>query len=158
MIRTHSISRFLRGAVAALALAACDDGLTVPRIEETVFAPSLNVDLDASVHTASGMYYRDLSVGGGATIADGHVIAIHYTGYLADGTIFDINVPPKAAFQFSFPDGDVIAGVLEGVAGMKIGGIRQLIIPPSLGYGGQARGPIPANSILVFTIEVVGST
>lgn len=151
------LARFARLAAVSLVLAACATEPSVPTIEGTTFAPALGVNLATSTHTASGMYYRDVTVGGGALLVAGHTIAIHYTGYLADGTIFDINGPAAAPFSFVLGHGDVIAGFDEGVAGMHVGGVRQLIIPPSLGYGGTTRGPIPANSILVFTVTVVST-
>lgn len=138
-------------------LAACDDGVKVPTIEETVFNAGLGVNLAASTKTASGMYYRDISVGSGATVVEGSNVAIHYTGYLADATIFDINQAPQVPFPFTVGQEAVIAGVDEGVRGMQVGGVRQLIIPPNLGYGGSPRGPIPANSILVFNITIASS-
>jgi FKBP-type peptidyl-prolyl cis-trans isomerase len=142
----------------ALALSACAGTDTVTSIESTTFAASLGVDLAGSTKTASGLYYRDISVGGGAAAIAGHTIAVHYTGSLPNGTIFDANGTNAAPFSFVLGQGQVIAGWDEGVAGMKVGGSRQLIIPPALGYGAGGQGPIPGNAILVFTVIMVSTS
>jgi FKBP-type peptidyl-prolyl cis-trans isomerase len=143
----------------ALTLGACSTEVEIPTIETTTFNPGLGVDLAGSVHTSSGLYYRDITVGGGALLQAGHTIAVRYTGYLANGTIFDNNGPPAAPFSFVLGAHTVIAGFDEGVAGMHVGGVRQLIIPPALGYGGSSAGggAIPPNSILVFSVTVVST-
>ena len=126
-----------------------------PDIEKTTFAASLGVDLKAMTKTASGLYWRDLTVGTGATVAGGSRVAVHYTGWLSHGTQFDENVAPAQPYSFTVGAGQTILGFDEGVRGMKVGGVRQLIIPPWLGYGPQGSGPIPPNAILVFRVEVV---
>jgi FKBP-type peptidyl-prolyl cis-trans isomerase len=142
----------------ALALSACNPAEPVTSIDNTTFAAGLGVDLAASTKTASGLYYRDITVGGGATAIAGHTIAVHYTGALANGTIFDANGTNATPFSFVLGQGKVIAGWDEGVAGMKVGGSRQLIIPPALGYGAGGQGPIPGNAILVFTVIMVSTS
>jgi peptidylprolyl isomerase len=82
-------------------------------------------------------------------------VAIHYVGRLADGKQFDANRPADQPFVFRIDAGEVVPGFDEGVSGMRVGGRRQVIIPPALGYGARDNGPIPANSILVFTIDLV---
>lgn len=144
-------------SLAVLAIAGCKETTTVPDIEHTTFAPALNIDLSTMTKT-SGLYYKDLTVGGGAVIVAGQNIAIHYVGNLANGTQFDANSAPAAPFAFHLGVGEVIPGFDLGVAGMHVGGKRQIIIPPSLGYGGQNLGVIPPNSILVFTIDVVSAS
>lgn len=126
-----------------------------PRIEDTEFAPSLGVDLSRSTRNASGLYWRDLTVGSGPTATAGARVQVHYTGWLANGAKFDENLPPRAPLAFTIGSGQVIAGFDEGVRGMQVGGARQLIIPPSLGYGPNPVGGIPGNSILVFRVELV---
>ena len=126
-----------------------------PDITMTTFAPALGIDLSKMTKTASGLYFRDLTVGTGATVLVGKRVSIHYIGWLSSGTQFDANQPGSSPFQFTVGTGQVIPGFDEGVRGMAIGGRRQLIIPPSLGYGSTASGPIPANSILVFQIDLV---
>ncbi|HWK90158.1 MAG TPA: FKBP-type peptidyl-prolyl cis-trans isomerase [Longimicrobium sp.] len=140
---------------AALAVGACESSTgAAPDIEDTEFASSLGVDLAASTKTASGLYYRDLTVGTGALVQAGTHVNVYYTGHFANGTLFD-HVSSGTPFDFTVGAGQVIEGWDEGVAGMRVGGRRQLIVPPSLGYGKDRYGPIPGNSILVFTVEVV---
>jgi len=121
----------------------------------TTFAPALGIDLSKMTKTASGLYWRDVTVGTGTPVAVGKLISIHYIGWLSNGTQFDANQPGSTPFRFTVGAGQVIPGFDEGVRGMAIGGRRQLIIPPSLGYGSAANGPIPANSVLVFQIDLV---
>ena len=126
-----------------------------PDITMTTFAPALGIDLSKMTKTASGLYWRDLTMGTGATVLVGKSIAIYYIGWLADGTQFDARQPGSDLLRFQVGTGAVIAGFDEGVRGMAVGGRRQLIIPPSLGYGSNAKPTIPANSILVFQIDLV---
>lgn len=142
----------------ALTAAACSPETGLTNIEDATFASALGVDLAASTKTASGLYYRDITVGNGASAVAGHTIAVHYTGYLANGTIFDANGTSATPFSFVLGHGSVIAGWDEGVVGMKVGGSRQLILPPALGYGASGSGPIPGNSILVFTVIMVSTS
>ena len=106
--------------------------------------------------TASGLQYWDIKTGNGATAAPGKEVAVHYTGWLTDGTKFDSSVDRGQPFDFLLGAHQVIQGWDEGVAGMKVGGKRQLRIPPGLGYGAQPMGPIPPNSTLIFDVELVG--
>lgn len=140
-------------------LAACSDstGTDVPTIETTTFAAALGVDLPASTRTTTGLYYRDLAVGTGATVAAGQTIAVRYTGWLANGTQFDGTAPGGPTASFRIGVGQLIAGWDQGIPGMRVGGRRQLILPPALGYGAQGSGPIPPNAILVFNVEVVSA-
>lgn len=148
-----------RPFIVALALvaSACSPDSSVTSIEDTTFAAGLGVNLAASIKTASGLYYRDITVGNGATAIAGHTIAVHYTGALANGTIFDANGTNATPFSFVLGQGQVIAGWDEGVVGMQVGGSRQLILPPALGYGASGSGPIPGNAILVFTVIMVST-
>ena len=144
--------------IAALVAAACTpEDTSVPdptSIEAASFASSLNVNLPSSTKLPSGMYIRDIAVGGGAAVASGQTLSMRYTGWLSNGTQFDAT-GNGAPFTFRLGAGQVIGGWDQGVAGMKVGGTRQLIIPPALGYGSRGTGPIPGNAILVFTVEVV---
>jgi FKBP-type peptidyl-prolyl cis-trans isomerase len=142
--------------LSAVSVTACGDSTTAPTIESTTFASSLNVDLAASTK-AGDMYYRDLVSGTGAPVAFGKLISVHYTGWLADGTQFDTNGPTATPLGFHLGEGEVISGWDIGITGMHVGGTRQLIIPPSLGYGSKGSGKIPGNAILVFTVTVVGA-
>lgn len=152
--------RFALALACALPLlaAACEDNpaeVEVPTIENTTFAPGLGVNLSASTRTASGLYYRDLTVGTGGVVSAGDSISAHYVGSFVNGTTFDQSRPRGAPLSFRAGRGQLIAGFDEGVLGMRVGGRRQLIIPPNLGYGSQTYQSIPGNSILVFDVEVV---
>jgi FKBP-type peptidyl-prolyl cis-trans isomerase FkpA len=107
--------------------------------------------------TASGLQYWDLKKGTGAVAKAGQTVKVHYTGWLTDGKKFDSSVDHGAPFEFKLGAGMVIKGWDEGVAGMKVGGKRQLRIPPDLGYGAAGAGAtIPPNSTLVFDVELLG--
>jgi len=106
--------------------------------------------------TPSGLQYRDDQVGTGAEAKPGDHVAVHYTGTLMDGTKFDSSRDRGKPFQFGLGAGMVIRGWDEGVAGMKVGGKRTLLIPPELGYGSRgAGGVIPPNATLVFEVELM---
>lgn len=147
--------------ISALALSsACLGGESIAperSIEETSFASALGVNLAASTKTPNGAYYRDIVVGTGAVVASGQTISIRYTGWLSNGFQFETNVSSGNPLVFKLGAGEVIDGFDEALAGVRVGGRRQLIIPPSLGYGPYDYGPIPGNSILVFNVEVVAA-
>jgi len=106
--------------------------------------------------TLSGLEYWDIVVGKGATATSGKKVKVHYTGWLTNGKKFDSSVDRGEPFGFSLGAGQVIKGWDEGVAGMKVGGKRQLKIPPDLGYGARgAGGAIPPNSTLIFDVELL---
>jgi FKBP-type peptidyl-prolyl cis-trans isomerase len=110
--------------------------------------------------TESGLQYIDHEVGDGTEAVAGVTVQVHYTGWLwvdgERGAKFDSSVDRGQPFQFRLGARSVIGGWDEGVAGMKIGGKRELIIPPDLGYGGQgAGGVIPPNATLNFEIELL---
>jgi len=98
----------------------------------------------------------DLVVGTGAEATPGTRVAVNYVGTLPDGTVFDASANHGGPFSFALGAGEVIAGWDQGVAGMKVGGKRRLVIPPSMAYGNRAVGDlIPANSTLFFEVELV---
>lgn len=108
------------------------------------------------VKTASGLEYWDIKQGTGDTAKAGQKVKVHYTGWLESGKKFDSSVDRGEPFQFSLGAGQVIKGWDEGVAGMKVGGKRQLKIPASLGYGARgAGGVIPPNATLIFDVELL---
>jgi len=108
------------------------------------------------VKNESGLMYVDLKVGDGETPKTSDKVDVHYTGWLVDGTKFDSSVDRGTPFTFSL-SGGVIKGWLEGVATMKVGGKRKLIIPSDLGYGKRGSPPkIPADATLVFDVELLG--
>jgi peptidylprolyl isomerase len=109
------------------------------------------------VKTDSGLLYWDIRVGTGAVAKEGSHVRVHYTGWLTTGKKFDSSVDANQPFDFTIGNGEVIKGWEEGVSGMKVGGKRQLRIPPELGYGaeGTPGGPIPANATLIFDIQLL---
>ena len=146
---------FLRAAAAgSLALAACLGDSTRPETPTPTdpatltYAPALGVDLGTMTKTASGLYYKDLTVGTGAAVTTSSSVTLDHTGWFPDGTRFSFG--PIA----SQPATGFIAGFTEGLVGMRVGGKRKLVIPPLRGYGlYNARG-IPGNSVLVFDVSV----
>jgi FKBP-type peptidyl-prolyl cis-trans isomerase FkpA len=116
----------------------------------------------AIVTTESGLQYEDITVGNGAEATAGTHVTVHYTGWLqnADGSAgskFDSSKDRNDPFEFPLGAGHVIKGWDEGVKGMKVGGVRKLIIPASLGYGARgAGGVIPPNATLIFEVELLG--
>eukprot|EP00320_Phaeocystis_rex_P014934 CAMPEP_0119074416 /NCGR_PEP_ID=MMETSP1178-20130426/72101_1 /TAXON_ID=33656 /ORGANISM="unid sp, Strain CCMP2000" /LENGTH=199 /DNA_ID=CAMNT_0007056573 /DNA_START=22 /DNA_END=621 /DNA_ORIENTATION=- len=109
------------------------------------------------VTTKSGLMYRDVLVPeGGRGPNSGDTVRVHYTGRLEDGTVFDSSHQRGEPISFELGTGRVIRGWDEGVAGMVVGGTRQLVIPPNLGYGTRGAPPaIPPNALLHFDVELV---
>ncbi len=109
------------------------------------------------VKTDSGLQYWDIRVGTGQTAKEGSHVRVHYTGWLTNGKKFDSSVDAGTPFDFTIGNGEVIKGWEEGVAGMRVGGKRQLRIPPSLAYGAQGYpGAIPPNATLIFDVQLLG--
>ncbi len=98
---------------------------------------------------------EDIVIGTGAEVKEGDTVEVHYIGRLQSGEEFDNSQKRGTPFQFTVGDGRVIAGWEQGLVGMKVGGQRILVIPPDLAYGNRQVGPIPANSTLVFAIELI---
>ena len=108
------------------------------------------------VKTASGLQYIDTVEGKGASPAAGQTVVVHYTGWLLDGKKFDSSLDREKPFEFVIGQGQVIKGWDEGVASMKVGGKRTLVIPAELGYGSRgAGGAIPPNATLKFDVELI---
>jgi FKBP-type peptidyl-prolyl cis-trans isomerase len=111
------------------------------------------------VKTASGLEYIDVKVGTGEAAKARDQVKVHYTGWLVNGSKFDSSVDRGQPFSFSLGVGQVIRGWDEGVAGMKPGGVRKLIIPSALGYGDRgAGGAIPPGATLIFEVSYFGKS
>ena len=120
------------------------------------FAPGLRGGgAGTEVTTPSGLKYTDLVVGNGPSPRPGQTAAVHYTGTLTDGTKFDSSRDKGQPLSFVLGQTPMIKGWDEGVATMKVGGRRRLVVPPALGYGAGSRPNIPANSTLVFDMELL---
>lgn len=113
---------------------------------------------DAKTQTLpDGLQIIDIKEGTGPAAQSGQKLTVNYTGWLQDGTKFDSSLDRGQPFTFTLGQGQVIKGWDEGLVGMKVGGKRRLIIPPSLGYGSQQQGKIPPNSTLVFDIDLLSN-
>lgn len=138
----RSLTRLTFSLIVLSLAAACSDGPTTP----------------GGVTTLT---QTDLTVGTGAAAATGNSITVNYTGWLYDasrpdnkGLPFDTSAE-RGPFTFTLGAGTVIKGWEQGVVSMRVGGVRRLVVPPSLGYGATRNGPIPPNSTLVFDIELI---
>jgi FKBP-type peptidyl-prolyl cis-trans isomerase len=140
--------------LGALACGDASDRDTSPG--QVRFNPALGVDTAAMTKTPSGLRYQDVAQGQGAEASAGKTVSVHYTGWLPNGEKFDSSRDRNEPFGFSLGAGQVIAGWDEGVAGMKVGGRRKLVIPPDLGYGTAGAPPdIPPGATLVFDVELL---
>jgi FKBP-type peptidyl-prolyl cis-trans isomerase FkpA len=149
--KSKCLSAAMLGLV--LSLSACGGG------SDKAVTPVPDTSGSAQVTT---LQTTDTVLGTGATAAAGQRITVHYTGWLYDvkaadkkGAKFDSSVDRGQVFSFTLGLGSVIKGWDQGVAGMRVGGKRTLIIPSSLGYGANAQGSIPANAALVFDVQLI---
>ncbi len=122
----------------------------------TTSSSTMDLSLNPNEPLPTELTITDQVVGTGAEAVPGSTVSVNYTGSLPDGTVFDASANHGGAFTFPLGAGQVIKGWDQGVAGMKVGGKRLLVIPPHLAYGDQAvGGVIPANATLVFEVELV---
>lgn len=105
--------------------------------------------------TVTGLEYWDIQVGDGVVADRGKIVFVHYTGWLVNGKQFDTSIGGKP-IRFHLGNGEVIKGWDQGIKGMRVGGKRQLRIPPDLGYGQSGSQGIPPDSTLIFDVELVG--
>lgn len=108
-----------------------------------------------NISTITGLEIYDMQVGTGVEAVAGKKVTAHYIGTLTDGTKFDSSLDRGQPFEFTLGTGAVIKGWDVGIAGMKVGGTRTLVIAPEFGYGAQAIGSIPANSTLIFQVQLL---
>jgi peptidylprolyl isomerase len=144
-------------AVSAIAVSA----ITTSAITDVSHSPAMAQAQGKTMTTASGLKIEDSKVGTGASPTRGQTCVMHYTGWLYENgqktKKFDSSVDRNEPFEFPIGMGRVIKGWDEGVATMKVGGKRTLIIPPDLGYGARgAGGVIPPNATLIFEVELLG--
>ena len=123
--------------------------------KEKAMQDQLNKISKGAKKTESGLMYKIEKKGSGKNAKAGDVVSVHYSGFLTDGTKFDSSLDRGQPIEFPLGQGKVIKGWDEGISLLNIGAKATLIIPPNLGYGSRAMGPIPANSILIFEVELV---
>jgi FKBP-type peptidyl-prolyl cis-trans isomerase FkpA len=151
--RVLTLAGALSCALCQVALAADAGAPTTPTAANAV---------SAFVKTASGLQYQDIKLGAGPVADAGTTVTVHYTGWLQNqdgstGKKFDSSRDRNDPFKFPLGAGRVIKGWDEGVQGMKVGGVRKLIIPAALGYGARgAGGVIPPDATLIFEVELLG--
>ena len=126
------------------------------RMAETLtYASELEVDFTRMERTSSGLWIEEIAEGVGRQAMTGRETVIQYIGYLPDGTVVDASVGGEP-FSFDLGSPDVIRGWNEGIAGMKVGGRRRLVVRPGLAYGSRGRSPaVPPQAVLVFEIQLV---
>ncbi len=151
--------------VAALSVTGCSKpaepaaetpAATAPAEQPAAEQPAAAPATGPVTKDVTKLVIKDTKVGTGAEAKSGQSVTVNYTGYLTDGTKFDSSLDSGQPFTFNLGGGEVIKGWDEGVAGMKVGGTRNLTIPPAMGYGDQgAGGVIPPGATLFFEVELL---
>jgi len=147
--------KLARVLVAGLVLGACGGSSGPLDPTEVTFAPELGINLSQMTKTATGLYLQDVTVGTGSPVTAGDFVTVLYRGWLPNGTLFDSKEDPDDPLETRVGLGTVIAGWDEGLLDMRVGGVRKLVIKPSLGYGDRQVCTIPANSTLVFELTLL---
>lgn len=143
------LSKVTGDSQVASVVAVDSDQNNTENLEKTI---KNSIDMKGNIDT---LISDDVVIGKGAEAKAGDTVSVHYVGTLQNGQEFDNSNKRGAAFEFTVGEGRVIKGWDQGVVGMKVGGTRILVIPADLAYGANAVGPIPANSTLVFSIELL---
>lgn len=156
----HVLAALTLVLTVALAAAGCaPTASALPQaapVPQEILAPELGVDLSAMERTETGLYIQTLRPGDGAVARRGQHVRVHYEGWLADGRKFDSSRARGKSLEIPLGRGTAIRGWDEGIAGMRVGELRRLVVPPELAYGeAGAPGSIPPNATLVFEIELL---
>jgi FKBP-type peptidyl-prolyl cis-trans isomerase len=165
-MRTLGLREWIAVAVAVIAAAILFFGGSIwnfffgTGVVQTAQAPITSIASSTpqamtNTSTIKGLEVYDEQIGSGAEAIPGKTVSAHYVGTLANGQKFDSSIDRGEPFSFTLGAGQVIKGWDLGIAGMKVGGVRKLVIAPELGYGSQAIGPIPANSTLIFEVQLM---
>ena len=142
--------------VATTATATVPPAETAATTTTTATATTTQNQINPNTSTMDNLKITDITVGTGAVAQNGENVTVNYTGTFDNGTVFDSSLKPgRTPFSFVLGAQQVIKGWDLGVLGMRVGGKRELVVPPSLGYGASDYGPIPGNSTLHFTIELL---
>jgi FKBP-type peptidyl-prolyl cis-trans isomerase len=153
----ETLMRPIQKGLPAQAISAEPSGVVV--VDQSSNVNQARADAYLKAADEEGNIYRmvidDVKFGIGQEVKSGDTVVVNYIGTLQNGTEFDNSYKRGQTFSFKVGEGQVIKGWEEGLVGMKVGGQRMLVIPPEMGYGEQNIGPIPANSTLVFAIELV---
>jgi FKBP-type peptidyl-prolyl cis-trans isomerase FkpA len=159
--RRHFLRRVLVAplTITLLATAACGSDESTATGQPSnpateTFASSLGISIGSFTKKSDDLYIKDLVVGTGSEAINGRLLAVHYTGWFANGTQFESSVG-RSPIEFTLGRQEVIAGWDQGILGMKVGGKRRLVIGSYLAYGASGRGSIGPNTTLIFDVELV---
>lgn len=149
-------------AASALTLAACTKADTPPADQQAAAPPPaaparVEVDTTGMTRLPSGLMIKEMTEGTGPAARSGQTVGVHYVGTLMDGRQFDSNGPSDPPMTFTLGAGQMIPGFDQGVTGMKVGGKRLVVMPPSMAYGANGNGPVPPNATLAFVIDLVSA-
>lgn len=148
--------RILAAVVATALVAACAGAPgtgAADLVERTSFGADADVQLERMTLHERGFYYRELSVGTGELGEPGRMVQVSYVVRLADGRPVD-QATPQAPLRFRVGDRSMIPAFDAAVRDMRVGGARQLVVPPRLGYGARGSGPVPGNAVLVIVMRL----
>ncbi len=127
---------------------------TLSPVESWHLSPQIGIPEDSLRMVGRGVWVYDVQLGNGAVVDSGTTVQVQFVGMLANGRIF--SATNRKPFGFEVGANRVIPGWEDGVLGMRVGGRRQLVVPPHLGYGAEGDGAIPPDAVLVFDVTVVG--